>query len=312
MEYRKLGGDIESVSTICLGTMTFGNPVAEPDAVRLVHWALDQGINFIDTANIYEGYARVPGSPGGVAEEILGKALRGRRDQIVLVSKVGNAVGPGPGDQGLGRAHVLREVDKSLRRLRTDRIDLYYLHRPDPETPLDETLCVFNELVDQGKVRAIGCSNYSAAQMEEILRICDRHGFRRPLAVQPPYSLLRRDIEADLLPLCLREGLAVTPYQVLQGGLLTGKYQRGSQAPTGSRKSEHSSWVWDLTDDIYTELERIAVEAHTAGRSMMQHAIAWTLAQSGVVSVVLGVKHIAQLNDAIASTGCLGKSAKND
>ena len=159
MQYRYLGDSGLEVSAISLGTMTYGTPVAEAEAIELTHWAIDHGINFIDTANMYQGYNRFLGSPGGVAEEIPGKALAGRRDKVVLATKVGNPVGPEPDDKGLGRKHVLREIERSLRRLRTDYVDLYYLHRPDAETPIAESLAVFNGLVEAGKVRHYGFSN---------------------------------------------------------------------------------------------------------------------------------------------------------
>ena len=211
-----------TVSALCLGTMTFGTPVAEADAVRLTHWALDHGINFIDTANIYQGYTRFVGSPGGVAEEILGKALRGRWQQVVLTTKVGMKIGPGDDDQGLNRKHVLREVDRSLQRLQCDVVDLYTMHRPDPNTQLAESIQTFDDLIALGKIRHWPISNFSAAQIEDVLRACDQNGWQRPVALQPAYSLLKRDIEKDILPLCQREQIAVVPYQVLQGGLLTG------------------------------------------------------------------------------------------
>lgn len=301
MEYRKLGAQGPDVSVICMGTMTFGAPVGEADAIELTRWAVDQGINFIDTANIYEGYARIPGSPGGVAETILGKALKGLRERVVLVTKVGNPVGAGIEDKGLGRAHVLRELDKSLARMKTDHVDIYYLHKPDPATPIAETLAVFDEVIEAGKARGYGLSNFDAGQVEQILGICDAEGLRRPVVVQPPYSLLRREIEADLLPLCLREGMAVTPYQILQGGLLTGKYRRGAPLPEGSRKAERGDWVWDLTDSLFDKLEGLETEALAAGLALSDYAVRWVLRQPGVTAAVLGVKSVEQLNGLIGA-----------
>ena len=299
MHYRPLGRSDLRVSTLCLGTMTFGSPVSEPDAVRLVHEAMDRGVNFFDTANIYEGYTRVIGNPGGRAEEILGQALLGRRDRAVVVTKVANPVGPGPGDKGLSPAHVRREIDKSLRRLRTDHVDIYYLHKPDPDTPLADSLAAFNEIVDTGKARHYGFSNFSAAQAEEILRVCDALRLRRPLVTQPPYSLLKRGIEGDLLPLCRREGIGVTPYQVLQGGLLTGKYRRGQPPPAGSRKADRGDWMWDLTDELFDAIESAERDARAAGRPLAEHAIAWVLGQPGIASAIVGLHTAAQLDQAI-------------
>jgi len=302
MEYRKLAADGPDVSVICLGTMTFGNPVGESAAVELTRRAVDQGVTFIDTANIYEGYNRVLGSPGGVAETILGKALEGLREKVVLVTKVGNPVGPGDEDRGLGRGHVLRELEKSLARMKTDHVDVFYLHRPDPATPIEETLAVFDEVITAGKARWYGLSNFDVAQTEQVLRACATGGFRKPAVIQPPYSLLRREIEADLLPLCRREGIAVTPYQVLQGGLLTGKYRRGTPPPAGSRKVERGDWVWDLTDELHDTLDRVEAEARAAGSSLAEFAIRWVLRQPGITAAVLGVKDAAQL-DAVARAG---------
>ena len=168
------------VSPLCLGTMTFGTPVAETDAIQLTHWALDHGVNFLDTANMYEGYSRYLGSPGGVSEEILGKALKGKREQVVLATKVGMKIGPGDGDQGLSRTHVLREIDRSLFRLQCDYVDLYYMHKPDPATPLAESIQAFNEIIDAGKARHWAISNFSAEQITNLLKICDENGWRRP------------------------------------------------------------------------------------------------------------------------------------
>ena len=295
MDKQEIANTDLEVSPICLGTMTFGTPVGEAEAIKLTHWAIDHGINFIDTANMYEGYGRYVGSPGGVAEEILGQALRGKRDRVVLATKVGMKIGPAADDEGLGRKHVLCEIDRSLQRLQCEYVDLYYMHQPDPRTPLAESVQVFNELMEAGKIRYWGVSNFSAQQVEELLRVCDEKGWHRPVVHQPPYSLLNRDVEKDALPLCQRERIAVVPYQVLQGGLLTGKYRRGEALPPGSRKAEKPGWVWELTDELFDQLERIEAEAKAKGRTLVQHAITTVLEQPAVVSVILGVKRISQL-----------------
>ena len=299
MKYRSIPNTTLEVSPICLGTMTFGTPVAEPEAIEITHFAIDNGINFLDTADIYEGYTRVIGSPGGVSEEMLGKALAGRRDKVVLATKVCNAVGPGPDDVGLGRKHIMRGIENSLARLRTDFVDIYYFHRPDPDTPIEESIAAFNELIDAGKVRHYGFSNYDAAGIEAILRACDDAGLRRPVITQPPYSLLKRDIEQDVLPLCHKEQIAVVPYQVLQGGLLTGKYRRGQAAPPGSRLSEKKEWVGDVSGETFDTLEGIERDAEVAGLTMTQYAITWTLKQPGITSAIIGVKRPQQVADAI-------------
>ena len=290
--------DLE-VSPLCLGTMTFGTPVGEKQAVKLTRWAIEQGINFIDTANIYEGYNRFVGSPGGVAETILGRALRGQRQRVVLASKVGMQIGPDDADGGLGREHILREVDRSLARLQCEYLDLYYMHKPDPETKLAESIKAFDDLIQAGKIRYWGVSNFSAGQLGELLRTCDENVWRRPVAAQPPYSLLNREAEQDLLPLCHHERIAVVPYQVLQGGLLTGKYQRNDVPPPGSRKAEKPDWVWDLTGERFDQLEGLEAQAQAQNRTLMEHAIKAVLNHPAVVSVIVGTKRIDQLRTLI-------------
>lgn len=295
MKGHKIPGTGVEVSPLCLGTMTFGTPVGEAEAIKLVHRALDLGINFMDTANMYEGYTRYAGSAGGVGEEILGKALKGRRDKAIVATKVGMKIGPADDDQGLSRKHVFREIDRSLARLGCDCVDLYYMHRADPATALTESVKAFNDLIDAGKVRHWAISNYSAAQIAELLAVCDANGWRRPVALQPPYSLLKRDIEAEILPLCEREGIAVFPYQVLQGGLLSDKYQRGAALPPDSRQSEKPEWTLPLDEGMFDRLEAIKAEAGAKGRSLLEHALQSLLEHPMVLSLVVGVKSEAQL-----------------
>jgi len=290
-----------TISPLCLGTMTFGTPVTEADAIRLTHWAIDHGVNFLDTANMYEGYSRYPGSAGGVAEEILGKALKGKRDKVVLASKVGMKIGPADDDQGLSRVHVLREMDRSLARLGCDCLDLYYMHKPDPSTPIGESVRAFNDLIDAGKARHWGISNFSAVQIAELLKVCDDNGWRRPVALQPAYSLLKRDVEAEVLPLCMRERIAVFPYQVLQGGLLTDKYRRGEAVPKDSRQAEKPEWTMALDGEMFDKLEGIKAEAKGKGRTLLQHALKGLLDQPAVLSLLVGVKSAPQLERLIAA-----------
>ena len=294
-------GTALQVPPLCLGTMTFGTPVGEAEAIALVHWALDHGLNFLDTANMYQGYTRYPGSAGGVGEQILGKALKGRRDKAVIATKVGMKIGPADDDQGLSRKHVLREIDRSLARLGCDCVDLYYMHKPDPATPMAESVQAFNDLIDAGKVRHWAISNFSAAQIGELLSVCDANGLRRPVALQPPYSLLKRDIEKDILPLCAREGIAVFPYQVLQGGLLTDKYSRGAEVPRDSRQAEKPEWTMALNEELFDRLEGIRMEAAKKGRTLLQHALKELLEQPAVLSLVVGVKGIPQLESLMAA-----------
>jgi len=179
--------------------------------------------------------------------------------------------------------------------MQTDYVDLYYMHKPDPDTPLEESIQTFVDLIKAGKVRYWGISNFSAPQMREVLKACDANGWPRPVASQSPLSLLDRATAEEILPLCEQEGLALIPYQTLQGGLLTGKYRRGMELPAGSRKSEHDSWVWELTDDLFDRLEALETEAGAQGRTLMEHAILSLLEEEAIVSVIQGAKRIDQV-----------------
>lgn len=300
MQLRPLGSSGLLVSPICLGTMTFGTPVGEAEAIRLIHAAIDMGINFVDTANVYEGYARYLGSPGGVAEEIVGKALRDRRDQAILATKVAAPVGPGPQDRGLSAVHILRELDRSLKRLQTDVIDLYIIHWPDKHVPLEITLRALDTAVTQGKTRYFGASNHPAWQLCEMLWLADRSLLPRVISSQIPFSLLRRELQNDL-PFCQQHGIGVTPYQSLQGGLLTGKYRRGQPPPSDSRAAEKPEWMWKQDDALFDRLEALAGLAAEAGIPLSQYALAWTLTQPAMSSLVVGVKSLEQIQDAVAA-----------
>jgi len=296
MRYRTIPNTNMQVSGICLGTMTFGTPVGEQDAVLLTRHAVDCGINFIDTANMYEGYARTVGSSGGVAETILGKALHGIRDRVLVATKIGMKVGEGPEDEGTSPAAIRKHVDLSLNRLRMDCIDVLYLHRPDPEPRLHDILAALDKAIRAGKVRYYGVSNFTAGQLKELLAVADACGLPRPVVVQPGMSLLKQDVCADLLPLCARERIAVVPYQVLQGGLLTGKYRRGERPPPDSRKAEKADWVWELADDLFDKIEDLERRAAATGSGMLEYAIRWALARPAVVSAVVGVKNREQID----------------
>jgi aryl-alcohol dehydrogenase-like predicted oxidoreductase len=283
--------------------MTFGNPVARDDAIRVVHWALDHGINFIDTADMYEGYDRTMGSPGGVAETILGEALKDRRERAVITTKVGNAIGNNEyAGQGLSRAHILHQIDASLSRLQTDYVDFYQLHRPDPDTPLVDSIAVMAELIEAGKIRHWGVSNFSGRKIGDIVRLCDTHNWPRPVISQPPLSWLKRDEQTDSLPVCRQFNIAVTPYQPLQGGLLTGKYRRGQPLPAASRATE-SEWLKQPDDALFDRLEQFESEAQQARLKLPQYALRWLLDQPGITSVVLGGTRIEQFQAVIGTDG---------
>jgi aryl-alcohol dehydrogenase-like predicted oxidoreductase len=297
MQRQSLSNSDLQVSPICLGTMTFGNPVSQNDAVRLVHWAIDQGINFIDTADMYEGYDRFLGSPGGVGETILGHAIHDRRKQVHITTKVGNSVGTGEYEgTGLSRSHILHQIDASLRRLQTDYVDIYELHRPDPNTPLEESVSVMVQLIEAGKVRHWGFSNYSGDQIHDLVRICDQHSWPRPVVSQSPYSWIKRDEESNSLPACRELQISVTPYQPLQGGLLTGKYQKGQPLPKDSRAAE-SPWLEPPQETLLDDLARFEAEARETQLSPAQYAIHWLLNQEGIDSVVVGLKRVDQLDE---------------
>ena len=300
MQYRTLGSSGLRVSPVCLGTMTFGSPVGEQDAIRLVHAALDMGINFVDTANMYEGYARVLGSAGGVAEKIVGKALADRRDRAILATKVGAPVGAGPQDRGLSACHLLRELDASLRRLQTDVIDLYIIHWPDKETPLETTLAAMEQAVRQGKVRYFGASNHRADKLCELLWLADQRGWPPVVSSQVPFSMLRRELQGDL-QFCQEHAIGVTPYQPLQSGLLTGKYRRGEAPPSDSRAAEKPDWIWPRDDALFDTLEGIEKLAGEANTTVARYALAWTLTQPAMSSLVVGVKHVEQITAAVAA-----------
>jgi aryl-alcohol dehydrogenase-like predicted oxidoreductase len=297
-----------TVSPICLGTMTFGTPVGEREALDLIRHALDAGINFIDTANMYEGYDRYVGSSGGVAERIVGKAMSGKRSQFVLATKLGMKVGSEPEDEGTSGKAIRKHLDLSLQRLDTDYIDIYYLHKPDETADLTESLHALDAAIRAGKIRHYGVSNYSTEQLRKILEAADACSLPRPVINQPGFSYLKQDGVADLLSLCQSEQIAVAPYQVLQGGLLTGKYRRGQPIPPGSRKAEKPGWVWDMDDRLFDRLDEIEARANAHGLSMTQFAIAWALEQPAVVSAIMGIKHASQIDDAVAAARALGLS----
>ena len=230
MEYRRLGRSGLKVSEICLGTMTFGHGTDTAEAERIVLAALDAGVIFFDTA---DGYS------SGESEVMLGRALGTRRPEAVIATKVFNAMGPGPNDSGMSRVHIMNAVEDSLRRLGTDYIDLYYIHHVDVQTPLEEMLRAFDDLVRQGKIRYPACSNYEAWRLMEALWVSDSKGLVRFEAYQPQYSLLVRDIEEELVPVCALKGLGMVVWSPLAGGYLSGKYHPGQSKLAGSRSAEN-------------------------------------------------------------------------
>jgi aryl-alcohol dehydrogenase-like predicted oxidoreductase len=292
MKLRRLGRTGLKVSNLCLGTMTFGNEqwgCDESTAGRIVARFLDAGGSFIDTADIYSN---------GVSEEITGRAIRGKRQQIVLATKVAGPMGAGPNDLGVSRKHVLDAVDASLRRLGTDYIDLYQVHAWDPTTPLDETLLALDSCVRAGKVRYLGCSNYSAWQLMKATALARELGTARFDSLQPQYSLVCRTIEREHIPLCLEEGIGVIPWSPLGGGLLTGKIRKGAAAPGGSRAA-----VDPATRERFGAERNLAIAetlvgvAASLGKTASQVALAWVIGQPAVTSPIFGARTLEQLED---------------
>jgi aryl-alcohol dehydrogenase-like predicted oxidoreductase len=295
MEYRRLGRSGLKISEICLGTMTFGHGTDASEAQRITRDALDAGVTFFDTA---DGYS------DGASETMLGQALGARRREAVIATKVFNAMGPGPNDSGMSRVHIMNAVEDSLRRLGTDYIDVYYIHHVDVQTPLEEMLRAFDDLVRQGKIRYAACSNYEAWRLMEALWISDSKGLARFEAYQPQYSLVVRDIEEELVPACALKGLGMVVWSPLAGGYLSGKYRPGERSVAGSRSAEN--WAFP-TRFFHPEHEAILAEllfvARDLGRSPAQVAVRWVLEQPMVASAIVGARTAAQLKDTLACCG---------
>lgn len=293
MNYRPLGRTGVLVSSLCLGAMNFGGPTDEAESIAIINRALDGGINFIDTANVYNA---------GESERIVGKALKenGRRDQVVLATKVYGKMGDGPNDQGVSRYHILKACEDSLRRLQTDHIDLYQLHRPPMTVPQDETLRAFDDLVRAGKVRYIGCSTFPAWKVMEALAISQQQNLARYISEQPPYNLLDRRIENELVPLAQQYGMALLPWSPLAGGILAGRYANKEQFPPGSR-AERANEIFRnrITQrglDVAIALGEMARER---GLTSSQLGLLWVIDQPGVTSPIIGPRTMAHLEDAL-------------
>lgn len=303
MHYSTLGRSDIQVSRVCLGTMTFGSPVGSDDACRLIRHAADAGVNFIDTANMYEGYARVAGSAGGVAEEIVGRAIAGNRDDFVVATKLGMKVGSEPWDEFTSAEAIRIQLDRSLRRLGTDRVDVYYLHRPDPTTAAEEIVAALAAELAAGRIRAWGVSNFDADQLAALVRVADAQGVPRPAVCQPRINLLDQSALTSLVPYCAEEGISVVPYQVLAGGLLTGKYRRGEPAPSGTRGSDKPEWIPDIDEATQSLLDDFQAQAAERGLSLSQYAVEFLGSRREVASVLIGATRAEQIDAAIAAVG---------
>ncbi|MEJ0051557.1 MAG: aldo/keto reductase [Methylovirgula sp.] len=292
MQYRTLGRTGIKVSPYCLGAMMFGK-LANPDhddCIQIVHKALDFGINFIDTADRYSA---------GESEEIVGKALKGRRDRIVLATKVHGPMGDDPNMQGNSRRWITRAVEDSLRRLQTDYIDLYQIHRPAPDTDIEETLSVLTDLMRAGKVRAIGSSTFPASEIVEAQWVAERRGLGRFRTEQPPYSILDRGIERDMLPTCQRYGMGVMVWSPLSKGMLTGRYRKGQPLPDSLRVKVFPKQMSD--ERSLDAIEQLIPIAQGAGLSLTHMALGFVMAHPVVTSAILGPRTRQQLDDLLAS-----------
>jgi aryl-alcohol dehydrogenase-like predicted oxidoreductase len=296
MRYRVLGRTGIEVSVQCLGTMMFGS-VGNPDhddCARIIHAALDQGINFVDTADMYSA---------GDSETIVGKALRGRRDDVVLATKVHFPMGEGPNRGGNSRRWIVREVEESLRRLGTDWIDLYQVHRPDSATDIEETLSVLTDLVRQGKIRAFGCSTFPAEQIVEAHHVAERRGLHRFRTEQPPYSLLARKIEIELLPVTQRYGMGVLTWSPLASGFLTGRYRKGQPVDLSIGRAALTPARFDPAIEENVRklgvVEQLVELASEIGCTLPELALAFPVAHPAVTSVIIGPRTMEQLDAAL-------------
>jgi aryl-alcohol dehydrogenase-like predicted oxidoreductase len=294
---RPLGATGLEVTPLCLGTMMFGawGATTEAECARILHAALDAGITTIDTADIYSF---------GEAEELIGRALRRRRDEVVLATKFGNPMSDDPAQRGTSRRWMRQAVEDSLRRLGTDRIDLYQVHRPDPDTDIDETLAALGELVDEGKVRAFGTSTFPASSLVDAAWAASRDG-RRPFTTeQPPYSILNRGVEAEVLPVCQQLGLGVLVWAPLNGGWLTGKYRRGRTVPPdarGVREAEHFDLRAAAAEEKLSLVEELLALAGECGFTLPQLALGFVLAHPAVTAAIIGPRTLDQLESVLGA-----------
>ncbi len=288
MERRNLKHTDLTVTRACFGTMTFGSQMDEATAIRVVDLCLDAGINFFDTANVYNQ---------GDSESVVGKALRGRRDKVILASKVSGKMGEGPDESGLSGAAIRRAIEESLRRLQTDYLDIYYLHQPDYQVPLEETLETMEQLVEQGKVRYPASSNYGSWQVCRMQWLAAENGYRPATITQPIYNLLARGIEQEYLPMAKEFGVSTVVYNPLAGGLLTGKQKRDAPLP-GTRFDNNERYLSRYWHAAYFEsVDRLLGIARDAGRSPVSLALNWLLHHTPIDCVILGASRLDQLEE---------------
>ena len=300
MEHLNLGRSGLKVSRLCLGTMTYGTPawrpwvLSEADSRPFIRRALELGITFFDTADMYSQ---------GVSEEIVGRAVRdfARRDQVVIATKAFFPMGDGPNDRGLSRTHLLEAIDGSLRRLGTDHVDLYQIHRWDPDTPIEETLEALHDIVKAGKARYVGASSMYAWQFARALHLADRHGWTRFVSMQNHYNLIYREEEREMLPLCRFEGIGVIPWSPLARGFLAGNRRREDWGDTARAKTDDYGQKLYYSEADFTVAARVAEVAAARGVKPIQIALAWVVAQPGITSPIIGASRLEHLDDAVAA-----------
>lgn len=301
MKHTRLGRTGLQVSRLCLGTMTFGLQCDQPTSNAIMDRASDGGITFFDTADVYP--LGGTGETVGRTEEIVGSWLKGKRERFILATKCFGRSGPARWDQGNSRKHILDAVDASLRRLQTDYIDLYQLHGPDPETPIDETMRALEDVVRSGKVRYVGCSNFLAYQIARAVGRSEALGIVRFDSVQPRYNMLFREIERELLPLCAEDGIGVIPYNPIAGGLLSGKHnphgapEEGSRFTLGTAAQRYQDRYWH--EGMFQTVEQLRPLAADAGMSLPQMAVAWVMANPAVTAPIIGASRPEQLDDTL-------------
>jgi aryl-alcohol dehydrogenase-like predicted oxidoreductase len=295
MQIKILGRSGLAVSELCLGTMTFGNTTNESDSIQMIHQFMEQGGNFLDTANVYVS---------GRSEEIVGVAIKDIRSQVVLATKVRMNTADHPNGAGVSRKHIIHSVEESLRRLQTDYIDLYQVHVWDHLTPIEETLRALDDLVTSGKVRYIGCSNFFAWQLMKSLACSDANRYVRFISIQPQYSLVSREMDREMMSLCLEENVGVIPWAPLGGGFLTGRYTK--EVPTSGRltaKVGESSWALRGTDRNFAILDAVQAAAQELGKTPAQIALAWLLQRKGITSPIFGASTLEQFADNMGAVG---------
>ncbi len=311
MKYRNLGRSGLKVSEVGLGTLEFGRRLSEKESISIMDHALDMGINFIDTADVYND---------GRAEEYVGRAIKGKRSRVIIATKFGIATGEAPNDYGGSRAHIIEAINNSLKRLATDYVDVYYLHWPDPTTPIEETLRTLDILMRSGKIRYAACSNLNAWQLCDALWISKVNNLESFAAVQTRYNLLNRSIETELVPCCEKFGVGVIPWSPLAEGFLTGKYQRGKPLPQGTRLSSSSAappprrslpgmtanpamFAPIISDINYDKIEKLQIFASERNRSLGELAISWLLSHPWLSSVIAGATSSEQVSANVAAAG---------